>query len=417
MPYRCPLCQIPGPSFLAVEPAARASSKPTTSGKKSKLKFRLFGARTILGGGGRGSGGVEVEQTNAVGAEGSANGNVGGNGYPSMAELRAAARTQLALAAAVSALEGRKEGGVAVVSVEVGGGDGTLDTRQGRDSRLVAAEKINKRAGRSAEGSRVGRSSATIVPNSSNYDGGGGDSIGRNTSSGSSSRGSCSGSRRLSGREGSHVEDAGSIARTTTAAEDRRRADVKSTQAVDSEEWQSSSVRGEDTFRRKNRQRRSSDLQSKRHKRYDGQITPSGMNSDLHHHRHAAASKAGGSSGGSPNVFSEHGGHHNPYGGGGGKRRRREDKKERCDDDVEQRYGRGGVGRCGNGEPLDKNNNSSRRSRHEGGGSSSSGGSVVVESGLPWEPGSMTAEDALEVIEAMLQKEKESLRRKCAGHS
>lgn len=54
-----------------------------------------MGAKTVLGGGGPTSGGV------VVGREGSGR----GVGYPSMVELRAAARTQLALAAAVSALD------------------------------------------------------------------------------------------------------------------------------------------------------------------------------------------------------------------------------------------------------------------------------------------------------------------------
>lgn len=54
-----------------------------------------MGAKTVLGGGGPTSGGVVIGRE-----EGGS-----GVGYPSMVELRAAARTQLALAAAVSALE------------------------------------------------------------------------------------------------------------------------------------------------------------------------------------------------------------------------------------------------------------------------------------------------------------------------
>lgn len=54
-----------------------------------------MGARTVLGGGGPTSGGVVAGHEDGG----------SGVGYPSMVELRAAARTQLALAAAVSALD------------------------------------------------------------------------------------------------------------------------------------------------------------------------------------------------------------------------------------------------------------------------------------------------------------------------
>ncbi|CAM9775304.1 unnamed protein product [Scytosiphon promiscuus] len=104
-PYRCPLCQVPGPFFLAVE---RPSFKTKTSPgfKPTKLKFKLLGARTVFGGGGEKSGGVTVdEHSGGGGGHKRQVGDVGTlAGYPSpgMADLRAAARTQHALAAAAA---------------------------------------------------------------------------------------------------------------------------------------------------------------------------------------------------------------------------------------------------------------------------------------------------------------------------
>lgn len=142
-PYRCPLCQVPGPYFLAVEPASPALSK---AAGKPKLKFRLLGARTVLGGGGPASGGVEVER-----ADGSGDGSRRrrGVGYPGMVELRAAVRTQLALAAAVSALEGavvggdgkRKGGAEYSAGGKRGGGDGGRES----DRRLASTSSKKKR--------------------------------------------------------------------------------------------------------------------------------------------------------------------------------------------------------------------------------------------------------------------------------
>ncbi|CAM9373662.1 unnamed protein product [Hapterophycus canaliculatus] len=42
-------------------------------------------------------------------------------------------------------------------------------------------------------------------------------------------------------------------------------------------------------------------------------------------------------------------------------------------------------------------------------------GRAADSGGLLWEPGAMPAEDGLEAIEALLAKEKESLRRKTVG--
>ncbi|CAM9582808.1 unnamed protein product [Ectocarpus fasciculatus] len=85
-PYRCPLCQVPGPFFLAVErPRSSFSSSkgkrkanPKNS-KPSKLKFRLLGARTVFGGGGPASGGVAVDEHTGGGR---GKGDSGTDGYP-----------------------------------------------------------------------------------------------------------------------------------------------------------------------------------------------------------------------------------------------------------------------------------------------------------------------------------------------
>ncbi|CAN0522847.1 unnamed protein product, partial [Ectocarpus sp. 8 AP-2014] len=86
VPYRCPLCQVPGPFFLAVErPRSSSSSKGKRkanpkSSQPSKLKFRLLGARTVFGGGGPASGGVAVDE-HAGGGRGKG-GDCGTAGYP-----------------------------------------------------------------------------------------------------------------------------------------------------------------------------------------------------------------------------------------------------------------------------------------------------------------------------------------------
>ncbi|CAN0567013.1 unnamed protein product, partial [Ectocarpus sp. 12 AP-2014] len=114
VPYRCPLCQVPGPFFLAVERPRSSSSSSKgkrkanpKSSKPSKLKFRLLGARTVFGGGGPASGGVAVDEHAGGGRGKGGDGGTAGYPSPSMAELRAAVRTQLALAAAAA---GRQAG-------------------------------------------------------------------------------------------------------------------------------------------------------------------------------------------------------------------------------------------------------------------------------------------------------------------
>lgn len=154
-PYRCPLCQVPGPYFLAVEPALRASFKAAKS--KSKLKFRLLGARTILGGGGPASGGVQVDHVDGGTHSNGTNGNPPGVGYPSMVELRAAVRTQLALAAAVSALEGEGKGDRGeAAATECGGERASAAVGRVRSRSRSAEERrrrrMERRAARSSEG-------------------------------------------------------------------------------------------------------------------------------------------------------------------------------------------------------------------------------------------------------------------------
>ncbi|CAN0229371.1 unnamed protein product [Pylaiella littoralis] len=123
-PYRCPLCQVPGPYFLAVEPAvtsfrhgsgtpssAKGKASPDGSNKlQPKLKFTLLGARTVFGGGGPMSGGVTVDE-HGGGDERRAGGDGGGTGYPSpsMSEFRAAVRTQRTLASAAQRAEAEAE--------------------------------------------------------------------------------------------------------------------------------------------------------------------------------------------------------------------------------------------------------------------------------------------------------------------
>lgn len=124
-PYRCPLCQVPGPYFLAVQTNARSTPLSAGGGvtfhnRKAndsdmhtpKLKFKLLGARTVLGGG-REAGQEVAEAADVVGvAEVSNAGDGNGSavvGYPTMEELRAAVRTQLALKAAMTMLEADEE--------------------------------------------------------------------------------------------------------------------------------------------------------------------------------------------------------------------------------------------------------------------------------------------------------------------
>ena len=150
LPYRCPLCQVPGPFFLAVERArpVRSNSLSGVKEKGSKLNFNLMGVRTVLGGGGPGSGGVEVGRADCRSEV----------GYPSMVELRAAARTQLALAAAVSALEenakfeDRRQGDE---DERVSAGEESATSELPRKER-VSGGSTRREAGDGGSGSEVG---------------------------------------------------------------------------------------------------------------------------------------------------------------------------------------------------------------------------------------------------------------------
>ncbi|CAN0097514.1 unnamed protein product, partial [Laminaria digitata] len=83
-PYRCPLCKVPGPYFLASKHKDDDKEKHANKdrgrdrGKDTpKLTFRLLGVRTVLGGGGPTSGGVEVETASGGGGQGGEGGGVG----------------------------------------------------------------------------------------------------------------------------------------------------------------------------------------------------------------------------------------------------------------------------------------------------------------------------------------------------
>ncbi|CAN0048264.1 unnamed protein product, partial [Discosporangium mesarthrocarpum] len=119
-PYRCPLCQTPGPYFLAVEAEdgwGRGSpSTGAAAGLKPKLCFKLFGARAVAPCGGvSGSRNGDTMRVDGRKSDGQTMPGARGadkNGYPKMEKLRKAVRTQLALAAAVTAEEEKKHKGV-----------------------------------------------------------------------------------------------------------------------------------------------------------------------------------------------------------------------------------------------------------------------------------------------------------------
>ncbi|CAM9834096.1 unnamed protein product [Choristocarpus tenellus] len=104
--YRCPLCQKPGPYFLAVETQDTSPRRETCDASNFKpacvappvkptLRFKLFGARVMKSNSSRTVGGIMPSGESKAGEA----------DHPTMDQLRNAVRTQLALAAFVAKVE------------------------------------------------------------------------------------------------------------------------------------------------------------------------------------------------------------------------------------------------------------------------------------------------------------------------
>lgn len=427
VPYRCPLCQVPGPYFLAVEPAPRAVSK--VAGRSSKLNFRLLGARTVLGGGGPTSGGVEVERAGDGNGGGDSGNDVSGNGgvnargvgYPSMIELRAAVRTQLALAAAVSGLEEKREG------QRGGGGTERAGNRAAAATSASAGERKGARTSRAEERAGGGEdrdggrgSSGMTVPSSGDTSGGGGSNSRRSKNRSSNSKRNCrssSSSSRSCSRAASERSSSGLLIRSENGCrteseggeETRAAGDDGSPRDSQGEETPSRFPGGEPSSSQ--RRRRRDKVRDRREGQYVA-TTMAGAENIVSHNALAGARRP-------PHGAAEDDGR-KPYGsdacsershGHGGKNTRRRSSQKRA---------RGAVQAEG-GDKRRHERRSKGRGRHrvkdtsvprEGDRESTIFAGSGAGGRLPWEPGSMAAEDALSAIEAMLEKEKERLRMK-----
>lgn len=497
-PYRCPLCKVPGPYFLAVMPAPpapspslRASaagkgkgkskdtdkeknktkSKAKNRGKdKPKLTFKLLGVRTVLGGGGPTSGGMEVENTSGGGAGGGGEGGTGarGAGYPTMVELRAAVRTQLAIAAAVLTLEqgggvmGPRSGsGAVAVSVAAAGGggegggrgeggsEGRGEERRARDYPRGGGEvgrkesnvtwsrspgsgdrrrDSNRKSG--CSGTDPGTSCGNIANTSSSSSSGGGNDNISNYRNGNNNSERCSSSSTYrtsadrkcrSGRCDAGRGDSGANAATLMAAAERTQAPAQT---------HTSSVSGGDKSSGGGSGRRD---RHRSHRKWQEGVSSSSSPGDFDSHCASASAgiEAGGSSGeeGHEKRHNSSGSSNNNAGRSRCAQPKSRGDSPRCDHHREKRRKR----RRRDAEEVDRR--SSRpcggRRRHQRDGAESGQGMpdsdgvrgfrsprrVVGSGSLPWEPGSMVAEDALAAIEAMLEREKESLRSRASEPS
>lgn len=404
VPYRCPLCQIPGPYFLAVEPAAprataallsskaseknkekvrTATDKELKKQKEPKLKFRLLGARTVFGGGGPASGGVEVDCADDDRGD-ARRGRLHGTGYPSMVELRAAARAQLALAAAVSASEKQVKERTAVSTV----------------GPAIAREVANGRKGESEGGS------VTV-------------SVAEDTHLGSSSA-SCTGKKRQRSSDravrgaqdgiGAKREPSENPARAASIAlndDDDRERDTCVRAGGSRDGDRQGRRRGHPECRRDRRESiRKIPPHGKRQSRDRGRDDRDDNSESLSVGEGAGMANTGDKDGDHGEVSADHRtsdlrrligsegrrsssrSSRDDHGRKRRRKRRREEStyKDRTDSNLKA---------TGADEHLDRTI-TCRRNRGE----------------LPWEPGSMPAEDALQAIEAMLEREKESLRRR-----
>lgn len=387
VPYRCPLCQVPGPYFLTVEAAPAATLSSTAVGEKSdtpKLKFKLLGARTVLGGGGPGSGGVQVDTAHANDdflAAGSSGSNTArrGAGYPRMSELRAAVRTQLALAAAVSAADAEREKELK------GNGDG---------------ERDDKREG-------------TKPPQSSSLSGDRGSPPAQSSGNGEGSGGHCCSARSPHTGEGGpcgarRSSSIGTFMPLTPPV--RRTASVERCQIYSSSELIRRGQKQEQQQQRRGRRRPDDDSARSRsdNASYSDIDTPAGERRREQQQGHqgvvAGAERSEGPSFLEEGLFfSRAESARRRCGQQRRKRRSRprrgEDeghKKQKEEDEVKwrQRYHRREVGSATEGRTK------------AGRGVHSCFGAIDE---LPWEPGSMAAEDALRTVETMLKREKERL--------
>eukprot|EP00752_Nemacystus_decipiens_P009329 g8337.t1 len=357
-PYRCPLCQVPGPFFLSVEPATagnKSSKKKNAGDSKSKLKFRLLGARTVLGGGGPTSGGVKVDE-HSGGVRKARDG--GGTGYPSptMSQLRAAVRTQLALAAAAQ-------------GSGAGAGAETATTHGSRPP-AVGQKREGAAGGEAEAGGDSSSAGSSPHPAGSDRDGGTRRPAGGGGASSSSSSSGSHDDRATGGDEGGEHESP--IPSRRKRGHSRWQDNVHLD--LDLQSRGAASGNAGSGFRRR--------LSG------DGEGT-------LHNSRiFSDASRPEGRSGGSHAI-------HHANGARYGRNRRDDGYRE-------------GRGKRRSGDRAA----GGRRSR--GGvlslGGSSSGATASSTGGrLPWEPGALVAEDGLAFIEAMLEREKKRLRRTTTG--
>ncbi|CAB1116234.1 unnamed protein product [Ectocarpus sp. CCAP 1310/34] len=384
VPYRCPLCQVPGPFFLAVERPRSSSFKGKReanpkSSKPSKLKFRLLGAPTVFGGGGPVSRGVAVDEHAGGGRGKGGDGGTAGYPSPSMADLRAAVQTQLALAAAAAAAAASAaaaadrqagprpdaEGGsepscTGTNGMGVPGGEGMApETVPGMGMTRGAAD-----GDRNSCGTLVGSGSSSSSSSRHNNNGQSDRSGDRVDSSGGADVG-----EPLFAAAEPGCEEGGSPMVPSEGGE--RPSPVPRNRGRDSD-WCRSRGRGS-----KERDRRTEQ---------QGDHGCSGF-------RNASSSEVRGepwhaSSGNPPHSCS----------GDEERKKRKRARKEK------EKKRRGAIASC--------RQSNSKPSLHSGGAGLSRGGASC---GLPWDPGSMAAEDGLQAIEILLEKEKESLRKKMAG--
>lgn len=382
-PYRCPLCKVPGPYFLAVKPSppapfttSRASDASKSKGinknegkdkgkgkgeDSPRLMFRLLGVRTVLGGGGPTSGGVEVENASDGDGGGGDEGGTGarGDGYPTMVELRAAVRTQLAVAAAVSALDeikcrsgrradSRGDSGATAVTT-------TGESKRCNDEDTIAAAAAGAAA--TAQTQTFARNQASPVSGGGKHSKGG------------------SGRRH---KHRTHRERQGAAASSTPNEVDWHRVSAAA-EATAAGEGAGSDGSGEErhSCSRGNNAGRLRQAQLER-----GSDSPLGK-------RHREKKR----------------------------KKRRRDAEEmdrvsssRCRGERSRRQRNGKEKENRQGMSNHEQENGQRMSIYDHARGFRSSGRVSGSGCLHWEPGSMAAEDALADIEATLEREKEGLR-------
>eukprot|EP00904_Undaria_pinnatifida_P007293 jgi/Undpi1/3694/HiC_scaffold_16.g07064.m1 len=326
-----------------------------------RLMFRLLGVRTVLGGGGPTSGGVEVENASDGDGGGGDEGGTGarGDGYPTMVELRAAVRTQLAVAAAVSALDeikcrsgrradSRGDSGATAVTT-------TGESKRCNDEDTIAAAAAGAAA--TAQTQTCARNQASPVSGGGKHSKGG------------------SGRRH---KHRTHRERQGAAASSTPNEVDWHRVSAAA-EATAAGEGAGSDGSGEErhSCSRGNNAGRLRQAQLER-----GSDSPLGK-------RHREKKR----------------------------KKRRRDAEEmdrvsssRCRGERSRRQRNGKEKENGQGMSNHEQENGQRMSIYDHARGFRSSGRVSGSGCLHWEPGSMAAEDALADIEATLEREKEGLR-------